>query len=72
MNLQTTLLYKITIQLCNTPGTIPQGAEGYDQGRPEPARALKHRFMLAMPCSRQVVVFAGGARGNERLKGRKD
>ena len=31
-----------------------------------------HRFMLVMPYSHQVVAVAGGARGNERLKGRKD
>ena len=29
-----------------------------------------HRFMLVMPCSHQVVAVTGGARGNERLKGR--
>ena len=31
-----------------------------------------HRFMLVMSCSHQFVAVAGGARGNERLKGRID
>ena len=31
-----------------------------------------HRFTLVMPCSHQVVAVAGDARGNRRLKGRKD
>ena len=28
--------------------------------------------MLVMPCSHKVVAVAGGARRNERLKGRKN